>query len=107
MQPKPPKPPHLGDLIKVIRRLAQQGNLSFTSHALDERMEERDFDADDVLKILAQGEIDGPIEPGRKKDEWRCRVVGNLPWTSRAAGVVAVVVRDERLIIVTVKWIDP
>jgi hypothetical protein len=60
-----------------------------------------------TLKIIAQGDIDGPIEAGKKNGEWRCRVVGNLPWTSREAGVIAVVVREERLIIVTVKWIDP
>jgi hypothetical protein len=107
MPPKPPKPPHPGDLIKLMRKLADQGKISFTSHALDERMDERGFDFEDVLKIIAQGEIDGPIEIGRKEGEWRCRVIGTLPWTSREAGVIAVVVREERLIIVTTKWIDP
>ena len=101
------KPPHPGDLIAVIRRLTARGDYSFSKHAIDERMVERGFDAEDVLKIMRLGDIDGPIVAGRRKGEWRCRVVGSLPWTSREAGVVTVVIREERLIFVTVKWIDP
>jgi hypothetical protein len=91
----------------TIRRLAKAGAYRFTEHAIDERMLERGFDAEDVLKIMALGDIDGPIVTGRKPGELRCRVVGKLPWTSREAGVVTVVVREERLIFVTVKWMDP
>jgi hypothetical protein len=49
MPSKIPKPPHPGDLIKTIRKLAAQGKITFTSHAVDERMEERGFDVDDVV----------------------------------------------------------
>jgi hypothetical protein len=77
MLPKDPKPPHPGDLMKVIRKLALEGKYSFSSHALDERMEERGFDADDVLRIIANGDIDGAIKPGK------------------------------RMIFVTTQWIDP
>lgn len=101
------KPPHPGRLMAIIRRLAQQGHYSFSEHAFDERMVERGFDAEDILKIMALGEIEGPIRPGNKEGEWRCRVVGKLAWTSREAGVVTVVVREARLIFVTTKWIDP
>jgi hypothetical protein len=107
MPPGTAKPPHPGDLIKLIRKLAREGKYSFSSHALDERMEDRDIDADDVLHIFALGDISGAIEPGKRPGEWRCLVVSNLPWTSREAGVVTVVVRNERIIIVTVEWIDP
>jgi hypothetical protein len=100
------KPPQPRDLIVTIRRRAARVAYSFSSHALDERMIERGFDYDDVLEIMAHGDIDGPIRAGKKPDEWKCRVVGKLPWTSREAGVVTVV-RGERLIFVTVKWIDP
>jgi hypothetical protein len=31
---------------------------------------------------------------------------GKLPWTSREAGVVTVVVRESRLMFVTVEWMD-
>lgn len=101
------KPPHPGALIAIIRRLAAKGAYSFSEHAFDERMVERDFDAEDVLKIMALGDIDGPIIAGKRNGEWKCRVIGSLPWTSREAGVVTVVVREERLIFVTVRWIDP
>ena len=56
---------------------------------------------------MALGEIDGPVVAGKRDGEWRCRVVGRLPWTSRDAGVVTVVVKEKELIFVTTKWIDP
>ena len=101
------KPPHPGRLITTIRTLAANGAYKFAEHAIDERMLERGFDAEDVLKIMARGDIDGPIVAGNNEGEWRCRVVGRLPWTSREAGVVTVVVREKSLIFVTTKWIDP
>jgi hypothetical protein len=107
MPPPKGKPPHPGRLMAIIRRLAAEGSYQFSEHAFDERMVERGFDADDVLKIMALGEIDGPIIAGKKEGEWRCRVVGKLPWSSREAGVVTVVLREARLIFVTTKWIDP
>jgi hypothetical protein len=99
MPPGTAKPLHPGEL-------AREGKYAFRFHAL-ERMEERDIDADDVLHIFALGDISGTIESGKRPEEWQCLVVGNLPWTSREAGVVTVVVRNERLIIVTTEWIDP
>ena len=45
--------------------------------------------------------------PGSKSGEWKCLVVGKLDWTPHEAGVAAVVVRNDRLIIVTVEWMDP
>jgi hypothetical protein len=101
------KPPHPGDLIATIRRLAVSGAYSFSRHAFEERMLERGFDVDDVLKIVALGGIVGPVVAGRRRGEWTCTVVGRLPWTSREAGVVTVVVRESRLIFITVEWMDP
>jgi hypothetical protein len=101
------KPPHPGRLIATIRKLAAAGAYSFSDHAIDERMIERGFDAEDVLKIMALGDIQGPVSRGKKPGEWKCLVVGLLPWTPREAGVVTVVIREERLIFVTVEWMDP
>jgi hypothetical protein len=100
-------PPHPGSLMATIRRLTATGAYSFSHHAFDERMVERGFGIDDVLEIMALGEIDGPVEAGRRDGEWKCTVVGKLAWTSRDAGVVTVVVRESRLIFVTVEWMDP
>jgi hypothetical protein len=105
--PAAPKPPHPGDLIKTIRSLVGQGKVAFTAHAFELRMKERGFEIDDVYEVLARGDIPGAIEPGRELGEWKCLVVGRLHWTSRETGVATVVVRKERLVIITVEWMDP
>jgi len=101
------RPPHPGDLIKTVRLLASQDKVSFTGHALNERMGERGIRPKDVRQILMRGDIDGDVVPGRKSGEWKCLVVGKLDWTPREAGVATVVVRKDRLLIVTVEWMDP
>lgn len=100
---KPPKPPHPGDLVRLVRRLAAEGKVAFSRHVLDER----GFDVSDVIELLRKGDIDGPVRAGRNPGEWRCLVVGRLAWSPREAGVATVVVREERLIIATVEWMDP
>lgn len=94
-------------MIKTIRLLAEQGRVSFTGHALNERMVERGIRLRDVRQVLMRGDIEGDIMPGRKTGEWKCLVVGRLDWTPREAGVATVVVRNDRLIIITVEWVDP
>ena len=74
----------------IVRKLASQGAVSYTVHALDERMPERGIDVDDVHYILEMGEIDGDITPGTSNDEWKVCVVARPEWTSREAGVVTV-----------------
>jgi hypothetical protein len=106
MQTPPAKPPHPGNLIKVIRDLAAQGKVDLTSHAADERMDERGISFDDVLEIFRLGDIEGTIEPGKRTDEWKCLVRGRLNWSGRDAGVATVVVRKDRLIVVTTEWMD-
>lgn len=101
------KPPHPGDLIKIIRKLLARGDYAFSTHALDERMLERGFDFNDVQKIIELGDIEGPIVQGDNEGEWRCCVVGKLSWHPREAGVVTVVIREKKLLFVTVEWIDP
>ena len=68
---------------------------------------ERGIRPKDVGQILMRGDIDGNVVPGRNSGEWKCLVVGELHWTRREAGVATVVVRKDRLIIVTVEWMDP
>lgn len=106
MPPKQPKPPHPGDLIKTIRDLAALGKISFSVHAFDERMGERGIEQGDVLNILRLGDIENAIVPGKRDGEWRCLVRGRLAWAGRDAGIATVVVRKDRLIIVTTEWMD-
>jgi hypothetical protein len=100
------KAPHPGDLIKVIRRLATEGQVAYSFHAFHERSEERNIDMQDALAILRHGTITGKIIPGYNPGEWKCKVVDTLDRSSRAIGVIVVVLGSERLLIVTVEWED-
>ncbi len=106
MPSKPPRPPNPGDLIRTIRKLAAEQRYAFSVHALDERMGERSIEISDVLEILRLGDIEGAITPGKNPCEWKCLVRGRPKWASRDAGVATVVVRADRLIIVTTEWMD-
>jgi hypothetical protein len=68
---------------------------------------ERGIGVDDVLQVLGRGDILGKITPGKKSGEWKCLVVGSLEWTPREAGVATVVVRKDRVVVITVEWMDP
>jgi hypothetical protein len=100
------KEPHPGDLTKVIRRLATEGQVAYSFHAFHERSDERNIDMQDALAVLRHGMIKGEIIAGNNPGEWKCKVVDTLDRSSRAIGVVIVVMRSERLLIVTVEWED-
>ena len=106
MIPLPRKSPHPGDLIKVIRQLAEAGAVSFSTHAFDERRAERDIDMPDALQVLKRGMIKGDIVPGINPGEWKCLVVDKAEKSSRWIGVATVVIETRRLLIATVEWED-
>jgi hypothetical protein len=93
-------------LLQTIRRLSAAGKVSYVDHSLLERMPERGFDVLDVKHVLKKGRIVGEIERGAKTGEWKAKVVGWLDGTTRNMGVVVVVVREQRLLIVTTEWED-
>jgi hypothetical protein len=103
--PLPRKAPHPGDLMKIIRRLATNGRVGFSPHAF-ERSDQRNIDLPDALAVLRQGEIKGDIVAGNSPGEWKCKVTGTALGSSRSIGVVTVVIRDQRLFIVTLEWED-
>jgi hypothetical protein len=103
--PLPQKPPHPGDLVKVIRRLAKDGAVGFSEHA-DQRGLERGIDLPDTLHVLKTGMIKGEIVPGVNPGEWKCKVVGEAEDSSRWIGVATIVVGTRQLYIVTVQWED-
>ena len=97
--------PDPAELTRRIRLAASVSrNVSFTDHAL-QRMMERSITDLDALKVLARGDIDGPIEPGRTPGEWVCKVIYRLKG-NRDAGVVTAVLRNGRLFVKTVEWED-
>ena len=60
----------------------------------------------DVFERLETGYIDGQIEPGKNKGEWKVKLVGVPDGASRKMGVVTIVVRELRLLVKTVEWED-
>lgn len=79
------------------------GNITWTDHIV-QRMRERGFDTDAVLRILRTGDVeDDPEEedPG----DWKIKIVRKMA-NGRVAGVVTVVVRNSRLVLITVEWED-
>jgi len=104
--PMPRKPPHPGELMKVIRRLAAEGTVSFSDHAFDDRSGPRSIDFTDALEILKHGFIKGEITAGIQAGEWKCKVVDKLDKSSRWIGVPDVVIRDKHVLITTVEWED-
>lgn len=104
----PGQPPRPYQLLAVIRSLVEEADIVILDHAED-RMVERDIDIIDVLHVLRSGEIVGPIEPGKDIQEWKCKLTAapRASGNSREIGVVAIVVRASRLLILTVEWEDP
>jgi hypothetical protein len=91
--------------MKRIRELAQEGAYSWGKH-VRERIAQRDIDINDAVDVLRLGEIDGPIEPGSNLGEWNCKVTAKPDKSSRQLGVAVVVIRDDRLFLMTVEWED-
>ena len=79
--------------------------MSYVAHAL-ERMDQRGFDVLDVKAVLRNGVIVGAIQAGRSEGEWKAKIVDKLDGTSRKMGVVTLVIRAQRLVIVTTEWED-
>ncbi len=86
--------------------IVSHGELVLTNHARD-RMVERDIDMLNILDVLRLGDVSGEIEPGKGEDEWKCKVTGPSELDSgREIGVVLVVSKATRIIILTVEWED-
>jgi hypothetical protein len=98
--------PRPDQLLRLVRKLAAEGKISYLDHSTLDRMPERGFDSFDVLHTIKTGEIVGPIEPGAKAGEWKVKIVSWVDGASRRMGVVVIVVRESRLLIKTTEWED-
>jgi hypothetical protein len=103
--PVPPKPPHPGEVMKQIRKLATEGRFSYGTHVFDERSPERGIDIPDAVQVLKKGMIKGEIKPGVNPGEWICKVVDQADGSSRWIGVV-VAATNNWLFMMTVEWED-
>lgn len=92
--------------LALVRRLTAVRAIRFSYHAEKERMEERDFDVEDVIETLSHGELKGPITPGKFDGEWKGKLVCRPFGTRRWMGVVTVVVREEYVRVLTTEWED-
>jgi superfamily I DNA and/or RNA helicase len=97
--------PQPAQLLQMVQKIAaDSANVFFGPHS-QERMEERGITTLDALRVLRAGDIKDPIEPGKNKGEWKCKVVKPMKG-AREIGVVTVVVNAGRLFIKTVEWED-
>jgi hypothetical protein len=89
----------------LVRRLAQNSsNIQWRTHAL-ERMVERDITDEMALEVLREGQLRGDIVSGERPDELKLKMVREIKGR-RQIGVVVVVVKSQRLRVVTVEWED-
>jgi hypothetical protein len=90
---------------KRIKQIAAvSDNIRWSTHAL-QRMEEREIFDVDVLRILRDGMISGEPEETPKEGEWKCKMVRRLRG-AREAGVVAIILTNNCLLVKTVEWED-
>lgn len=90
-------------LLQMVRAAAMDSaNVKFSEHSLD-RMDERSITTLMTLRVLREGTIKGPIEPGRAKGEWKCKIVKTMKGV-REVGVITVVMSAGRLFVKTVEW---
>lgn len=69
-------------------------------------MLEREISDEIALDVLRNGDPTGDVELGRSPGEWKLKISKPIKGR-RQVGVVAVVIRDRRLLVKTVEWEDP
>ena len=98
--------PDVRRLEATIRELAKEtSRIGFLTHAQD-RMEERGIDNVDVYRVLRPGFVQSEsIKQGKRSDETVCKVIEHKKG-ARDLGVVTIVVRETKLLVMTVEWED-
>ena len=92
-------------LIAQIRFLSETTELVIFSDHAQERMDERGISDLDVYEVLKKGMIKSGINPGKRSNEWACKITYNVRG-SREIGTAVVVMNDQKLWITTVEWED-
>jgi hypothetical protein len=84
---------------------ASTANLIWTEH-IEQQMEKRGIDADAVLRILRNGDIEGEPEEGKRPGDWKVKLTLKMA-TGRFAGVVtAIIGNGSSLVLITTEWED-
>lgn len=98
--------PRPEELVKAIRRMVKEGKYSFAMSDDDEKIAGGALNVVEGLSVLKFGEIDGPIVAGESAGEWKCQLITSLELRSSYVAAETVVVRQERVIVLSAKWID-
>jgi len=92
--------------LKIVRELAADtANVAWGAHAR-ERMVARDIPDRTALSVLREGYIKDEIEQGDNPGEWKVKLCKPVRGR-REVGVVAIIVKEQRLFVKTVEWEDP
>ena len=88
-----------------VRELARNtSNLVWTDH-IKERMEERGIDSEAVLRVLRDGDVEEEPTETNTPGDWKVKMVRKMG-NGRVAGVVTVLVQNNRLVLKTAEWED-
>jgi Domain of unknown function (DUF4258) len=91
--------------LESVKFLAADSKLvGFTDHALV-RMEERDIFDVDVFRVLKNGRIKGSVSSAKREGECLVKIVDKIKG-QREVGVVTVIIRQSKLLVITVEWED-
>jgi hypothetical protein len=67
-------------------------------------MREREIDVVDLFRVLREGYVEDQPEK-TPHDEWKCKITLKIKGR-RTAGVVTIIMRNDRLFVKTVEWED-
>lgn len=99
---KPPRPEVIRD--HIHRLAADTANIAWSTHAL-QRMTQRDIVDRVAIEVLRKGSVQGSIEAGANRGEWKVKMVREVRGR-REVGVVVTNIRNKRLLVITVEWED-
>jgi len=91
----------------LIQKIATEtpNKIIYSNHATA-RMEERGITIRDTLSVLRKGDVFKIPTVGKNEGEWKCEISRHVRGSNREIGVVTLIIKEERLFVVTVQWID-
>ena len=96
-----PETPDINEAEKQIRNIAKFGSIIPSYHCFRDSMANRDYDVQDLEKVLLNGKINAPPEYDSKYNNWKFKVEG-LTTEDDIAVVVTVIVSHRELFCITI-----
>jgi len=79
---------------RKINGIAKLGYITPTGH-LSDRMDERDYDSQDLEQVLSLGKMRKPPEYDEKHNQWKYKVEGNVIDGEKATVIVTILSHNE------------